>query len=240
MIFNSFSIIALEIMSVQVRLSINGGIYLKDPQDSTLGRKIIKHSILLIDEIGFEAFTFKKLAEQMQSTEASVYRYFENKHAVLIYLVCWYWQWVIYLIKINTLNIDDPKKKLEIIIHSFVAASVENPATDYVDENKLHQVLIAEGKKAYHTKEVVAENKKEFFQDYKELIALVAAVILEIDPSFEYPHSLASSLFEMSNDHIYFAQHLPKLTDIKVVQDKYDEVEEMLNYFVARLLGYEL
>ncbi len=176
----------------------------------------------------------------MQSTEASVYRYFENKHAVLIYLVCWYWQWVIYLIKTNTVNITDPKKKLEIIIHSFVAASVENPSTKYVDENKLHNVLIAEGKKAYRTKEVDKENKKLFFQDYKELIAIVAEVISEIDPSFEYPHSLASSLFEMSNDQIYFAQHLPRLTDVKVAENKYSEVEQMLNYFSAKLLGYKV
>jgi AcrR family transcriptional regulator len=176
----------------------------------------------------------------MQSTEASVYRYFENKHAVLIYLVCWYWQWVIYLIKINTLNIKDPKQKLKIIIHSFVAASVENPSVDYVDENKLHNVLIAEGKKAYHTKAVDKENKKQFFQDYKQLIAIVADVISELDPKFEYPHSLATSLFEMANDHIYFAQHLPRLTDIKVADNKYSEVEQMLNYFAAKLLGYKL
>ena len=108
-------------MSIEIRISLNEGIYLKDPQDSPLGRNIIKHSILLIDDVGFEAFNFKKLAQQMGSTEASVYRYFENKHALLIYLVSWYWEWVAYLIKINTVNIDDPKKKLEIIINSFVS-----------------------------------------------------------------------------------------------------------------------
>ena len=55
-------------------------IYLKDPESSELGQKIIKNSIELIDDIGFEAFTFKKLAESIGTTEAGVYRYFENKH----------------------------------------------------------------------------------------------------------------------------------------------------------------
>ncbi|MEM8909339.1 MAG: TetR family transcriptional regulator, partial [Bacteroidota bacterium] len=67
-------------MAVGIKISLNERLYLRDPQETALGQKIIKHSILLIDEIGFEAFNFKKLAQQMDSTEASVYRYFENKH----------------------------------------------------------------------------------------------------------------------------------------------------------------
>lgn len=223
-------------MSVEIKISLNDGIYLKDPQDSPLGRNILKHSILLIDKIGFEAFNFKKLALEMGSTEASVYRYFENKHALLLYLVAWYWGWVSYLLKINTMNIDNPQKKLEIIIHSFVSASVDNPSTDYIDENKLHSIIIAEGTKAYRTKEVDRENVKGFFKNYKQLITTVADVILDINPKFEYPYALASSLFEMSSDHLYFAKHLPRLTDIKDEENKYSEVEKMLNYFSAKLL----
>ncbi|CAM3430178.1 TetR/AcrR family transcriptional regulator [Aequorivita lipolytica] len=223
-------------MAIEIKISLNEGIYLRDPQDSALGRNIIKHSILLIEDIGFESFNFKKLAQEMKSTEASIYRYFENKHLLLIYLVSWYWEWVAYLIKINTLNIDDPKRKLEIIINSFVSASADNPTTDYVDESKLHSVIISEGLKVYHTKEVDEENGKGFFKNYKELITMVAGVITEINPSFEYPYALASNLFEMSNDHIYFAKHLPRLTDIKVGENKYSEVEKMLNYFATNLL----
>jgi len=227
-------------MAIAIRLSLNEGFYLKDPQNSTLGKNIIKHGILLIDHVGFEAFNFKKLATEIGCTEASVYRYFTNKHFLLTYLVSWYWEWVSYLIKINTINIDDPKRKLKIIINSFVSASVDNPSIDYVDENKLHSVVIAEGTKAYRTKEVDEENGKGFFKNYKELITIVANVILEINPTFKYPNSLATSLFEMSNDHIYFAKHLPKLTDIKISEDKYSEVEKMLNYFTSKLLGFDL
>ena len=226
-------------MSIGLKISLNEGIYLRDPQDSPLGRNIIKHSILLIEDIGFETFNFKKLAQEIGSTEASVYRYFENKHSLLIYLVSWYWEWVAYLIKINTMNIRDPRKKLGIIINSFVSASLDNPSTEYIDENKLHSVVIAEATKAYRTKEVDEENGKGFFKNYKQLITIVAEVILEINPQFKYPFALASTLFEISNDQLYFAKHLPKLTDIKEEDNKYVEVEKMLNYFAANLLGYK-
>ena len=80
-------------MAIRIQMQLNEKLYLRDPQDTKLGRKIIRHSILLIDEIGFEQFNFKKLAERIESTEASVYRYFENKHLLLVYLLCWYWEW---------------------------------------------------------------------------------------------------------------------------------------------------
>ena len=223
-------------MSIEIKISLNNGLYLKEPQDSKLGRNIIKHSILMIDKFGFESFTFKKLAEEIKSTEASIYRYFENKHLLLLFLVNWYWEWVSYLIGINTINVENPKKKLKIIIHSFVYASKENPGIDYVNESKLHGIVISEGNKAYHTKEVDNENSKGFFKSYKDLAESVSIVIIEINPTFKYPFSLATNLFEMSNNHIFFAKHLPRLTDISVEKNEVDEVESMLNYFAKKLL----
>lgn len=223
-------------MSIEIKISLNDGLYLKEPQDSKLGRNIIKNSILIIDEFGFESFTFKKLAQKINSTEASIYRYFENKHLLLLFLMNWYWEWVSYLIKINTMNIEDSKKKLQIIIHSIVSASKDNPGVAYVNESKLHSIVISEGMKAYHTKEVDNENSKGFFKSYKDLAKFVSLVISEINPKFKYPFALATNLFEMSNNHIYFAKHLPKLTEISIENDEIHEVEDMLNYFVQKLL----
>ena len=39
-------------MAVNIRVSLNPGLYLKDPQESDLGKRIIKHSILLLEELG--------------------------------------------------------------------------------------------------------------------------------------------------------------------------------------------
>jgi AcrR family transcriptional regulator len=223
-------------MSIEIKISPNEGLYLKEPQDSKLGINIIKYSILMIDEYGFESFTFKKLAKEINSTEASIYRYFENKHLLLLFLVNWYWEWVSYLIEINTRNINDPRNKLRIIIHSFVSASKDNPGIMYVNESKLHNIVISEGMKAYHTKEVDKENSKGFFKSYKDLARSVSDVISEINPNFKYPFTLATNLFEMSNNQIFFAKHLPRLTDISGDTGEVNELEEMLNYFVEKLL----
>ena len=77
-----------------IQIQLNDNLYLRDPQETELGRNIVNNSIELIDEIGFEKFTFKKLATKIESTEASIYRYFENKHRLLIYLIAWYWNWI--------------------------------------------------------------------------------------------------------------------------------------------------
>jgi len=217
-------------------ITIPEGLSLKDPLQSKLGRSIITHSIILLDEIGFEAFTFKKLAVKMGSNETSLYRYFENKHFMLLYLVVWYWNWVSYLIDYNTMNIDDPNRKLDVIVDNFVDASKENPSVDFVNEKILHRIIIAESAKAYHTKNIDEENKQGFYKSYKALTQKVAEVILEINPKFPYPHSFASTLFEMANNQIYFAEHMPKLTDIKVRKENYTEVNKLLKFYIRKML----
>ena len=96
-----------------LKITINDKLYVKDPETSELGRNILKNSIILIDEIGFEAFTFKKLGEKIQSNESSIYRYFENKHKLLVYLTSWYWSWIEYRLAFATTNVSNPIEKLE-------------------------------------------------------------------------------------------------------------------------------
>ena len=223
-------------MFILTDMSIPKGLSLRDPLQSKLGKSIITNSIILIDEIGFESFTFKKLALKMQSNETSLYRYFENKHFILLYLVVWYWNWVSYLIDYNTKNITDSNKKLNIIIDNFVDATKENPSIDFVNEKLLHRIIIAESAKAYHTKNIDEENKQGFYKSYKSLIQKVADVILDINPEFPYPHSLANNLFEMANNEIFFAEHLPRLTDMKVSNKNYEQVNKLLKYYKSKML----
>jgi AcrR family transcriptional regulator len=79
-----------------IKLQVNEVVFNKDPDSSELGKKIIKGSIEMIFEIGFEEFTFKKLGIKIKSTEASIYRYFDNKYSLLHYLTIWYWRWMEY------------------------------------------------------------------------------------------------------------------------------------------------
>ena len=89
-----------------LNIAISPELYLKNPESSELGKKIVSQSIMLIDELGFEGFTFKKLSKQISSTESTVYSYFENKHMLMLYLTCWYWSWVEYklVLELTTLN----------------------------------------------------------------------------------------------------------------------------------------
>lgn len=224
-------------MPVLIQMDLNDKLYLRDPQQTKLGKRIIQFSIVLIDEIGFESFTFKKLAERIDSTEASVYRYFENKHKLLVYLVSWYWEWVKFQIDFNTMNMTDPKRRLEKILHVIVESSKENPIIEHIDEQILHRIVIAEGTKAYHTKDVDDENQKGFFLTYKSLCKKIAGVIIEINPKFSYPRALATTLLEMANQNIYFAEHLPALTDITVNDQRdLDEVFNLLRDFSFGLI----
>jgi AcrR family transcriptional regulator len=223
-------------MSIEIKITLSSGLYLRNPQESNLGKKIIEQSINMIFTYGFESFNFKKLANEINSTEASLYRYFQNKHMLLLYLVNWYWEWVMYLITINTMNITVAEQKLQIIIHSIVSASKSNCLVDYVDENKLQSIIISEGTKTYHTIGVDKENAEGFFKSYKNLVTMISKVITEVNPEFKYPNALASNLFEMSNSHIFFAQHLPKLTNVTSKVNVEGEIEVMMNYFVKKLV----
>lgn len=226
-------------MAITIQMKLNERLYLRDPQATKLGRKIIQYSIILIDEIGFEDFTFKKLAQRIGSTEASVYRYFENKHVLLVYLLCWYWEWMKFRIDFNTMNIEDPRQKLRIALSVIVDTTRRNTSIDFVDEDILHRIVVAESTKGYHTKQVDEENKQGFFLTYKSLSKKIAGFITEINPGFKYPHALASTLLEMANNHIYFALHLPSLTDIDIKDGDLSQVEQLLIDFSFSLLGVE-
>lgn len=73
-----------------LRTDLNEHLSLRDPQATALGRRLLTESGGLLDEIGFEALTFNKLTLALSSKEASLYRYFENKHRLLTNLVNWH------------------------------------------------------------------------------------------------------------------------------------------------------
>ena len=51
-------LIMINLLS-NLKIQVPDKIYIKDPESSDLGKRIIQHSILLIEEIGFDSFTFK-------------------------------------------------------------------------------------------------------------------------------------------------------------------------------------
>ena len=229
-------------MAVAIKMKLNEKLFLRDPQETKLGRKIIQYSILMIDEKGFEDFTFKKLADRIESTEASVYRYFENKHRLLLFLLSWYWEWIKYSIDLKIMNIEDPKRKLRIALETLVDTSHhDNPETEHINEAILHRIVIAESAKGYYTKQVDEENQQGLFLTYKALCQTFHTIMLEINPSFPYPRALASTILEMAKSHVYFSEHLPSLTDINFKQGNSEaQVKKLLIDFAFGLLGSTL
>lgn len=206
-----------------ISIQVNKNIFLKNPESTELGKKILSGSIEMIADIGFEAFTFRKLAKGIGSTEASIYRYFESKHKLLLYLTYWYWAWLEYRIVFSMANIDSPKDRLQRAITLLVEEVKEDNNFTHINEIKLHHVVIADSSKAYLTKSVDEENKVGIFGAYKQLVERVSQVILEINPSYKYPHMLVSTVIEGSHHERYFAEHLPKLTDVVQGEDSITE-----------------
>lgn len=223
-------------MAIQVRILPSPELYLRDPQDTELGRRMLEASIALIDELGLESFTFKKLAKELKSAEASVYRYFSNKHQLLLYLVNWYWDWVHHLVNMAVVSNNTPEKRLRAAVGALTKPFLANPGVPYIDERVLHRLVISEGSKAYHTKAVDRENRKGVFQGYQSLTTDLARLILDIKPDFPYPRALATNLFETAHNHPYFAEHLPRLTDLDHCPDFSQSLDNMLWFWVQRLL----
>ncbi|MEJ7626208.1 MAG: TetR/AcrR family transcriptional regulator [Ferruginibacter sp.] len=207
-------------MEIQLQIKMNEKLFLRNPEQSELGKKIIRHSIQLIHKNGFESFTFKKLAEDIGTTEAGVYRYFENKHRLLIYIAAWYWSWLEYRVTISTSNIKDPAVKLKKVIKLLATVVEDDVKTSYVNENILHQIIIAEGTKAYLTKHISEDNKDKLFKPYKDLCAKIGEIILDCNSRYKYPKSLASTIIEMAHFQNFFMYNLPSLTDFGKDKDE--------------------
>lgn len=225
-------------MGVAIAVQINEKLYLRDPQSSALGRNIIQHSITLIDEIGFEAFTFKKLAESIPSTEASVYRYFENKHMLLVYLLNWYWEWVGYNMDINTNNVYDAEERLQKAIQTIMDSGIENPLVDFVNEEVLCRIVIKEANKAHHTIEVDAENEEGFFLSYKALVSKLSNIMLGVNPAYPYPRTLATTIIETAHNQQFYYKHLPRLTDVESPKNGDVKIEKILSHMATTLLRH--
>ncbi len=207
-------------MEVQLQIKMNEKLFIRNPEQTELGRKIVQHGIQLIHEIGFESFTFKKLAEDIGTTEAGIYRYFENKHRLLIYITAWYWGWLQYRVLFTTNNIKDPAVKLRKVIHLLATTVEDDDSTLHINEDLLHQILRAEGSKAYLTKHVTEDNKEQLFKPYKDLCAVIADIILECKPKYKFPRSLASTIIEMAHFQNFFMNNLPSLTDFGKTKDE--------------------
>lgn len=210
----------LNCMELDIRIKMNEKLFLRNPEESVLGKKIVKNGLVLINKLGFEEFTFKKLSIEISTTEASIYRYFENKHRLLVYLINWYWSYIEYKVIFYTNNMSNPEIKLKTIIKLLV----EDPGdkglnSDFISEQEAYQLIMWEGSKSYLTRNVSKDNKDRLFKPYKDLCERISCTIKEYNPKYKFPHSMASTILEMAHSQKFFMQNLPALTDFSKEQD---------------------
>ena len=195
------------------RIEVNSSLFIKNPTSSKLGESIVKEGLSLLENIGYEDFTFKKLAISIQTTESTLYRYFENKHQFLMYLFNYYWTWMEVNFTMAITNISDPKEQLKRIIGVLVTQAPQKIGSLLLDEFLLKQVITNESSKTFLNKKVDEENKAGYYLTFKRNVCLISEVLLKMNPNYLYPNALAATLIEASFHQRYFGLHLPRLTN---------------------------
>lgn len=219
----------------QLTFKLNEKLYVRDPQSTELGQRIVSKGIEMIDGLGFEQFTFKKLAAQVNSTEPSIYRYFENKHRLLHYLTAWYWSWMDYRLDMATSSLQSPEDKLRAAIRVITEEKRVDPSFQHVNEEALHRIVVNELEKTYLTKWVDDDNQAGLFGGFKTLTKKITGFIKEVAPLYPFPNSLVSTILLAANEQLFFLEHLPTLSNLdkrKSVAERHAHLQQFIESLV--------
>lgn len=218
-------------MPVQLlTIKVSKGLYLRDPQESELGRRIIGEGVKLLDKLGFEGFTFKKLGTRIGSPEASIYRYFKNKRQFLQYITALYWGWIKFRIDMILRFHKGRKERIEALLSVLTEIGTDDPATPFVDEKLLCRVVMSQSKKVFPINK--AEQEGGCTKEYRVLLRSIGDIILSINPKFKFPLALSSTLLSAAHEQIQYSTHFTSLTELKGRNSK-----KMLREFLKVLLA---
>lgn len=218
-----------------LNIKVSDKLFLKNPDETELGQRIVSKSILLMDELGYEDFTFKKVGHALASTEASVYRYFQNKHQLLAYMINWYWGWLEVRWAQEFMLLNSPEEKIKRAIALLVLPMEQDERIPYIDEHVLQRVVVSEYPKIYLTKAVDDENKEGYFLGYKGICETMSQLAVQLNPDFKYPHSLFATVIEAAQSQQFFMEHLPRLTDARAERS---EIIDFLTEMTLKTIGY--
>lgn len=217
--------------STKYSFTLSSDLYLKDPHSSEVGKQILSVGAKLILEMGLESFTAKKLAIAASTTEATVYKYFPNKHRLLQYYFQLYWTWLEQQIKVFTAIELDPEERLRKAVR--VVGQIPKVAADpgLVSKEDLRLLVITEGSKAYHHVQVDEDNAKKLFAPFKSVVSVLAEMILTLNPEHPFPYALGTTVVEMAHNLEFYREHLPSLTDFPD-----DKQNQKLTEFLIQIL----
>jgi AcrR family transcriptional regulator len=203
----------MELLEPALNAQFNPKLFKKDPGSSELGNRISQEGLLLFAEMGFDRFTFKKLAERLHTTESSLYRYFDNKHRFLIYLIAHHWLWLEFHIKLQLAETQDEESRLSKALELLCFPEQLPWPFEYLNRNSLEKILVEASLRAYYSDDVDLENKDGLFADYKRLNQLIVQLVSQCAPAYPYPKALVSTVIETIYTQQFYGLHLPSLTD---------------------------
>ncbi|GAB1857113.1 TetR/AcrR family transcriptional regulator [Flavobacteriaceae bacterium MHTCC 0001] len=212
LLYLRLNLLIMDSLLSNLKIAVPEKIYVKDPESSDLGKRIVEYSIILINDIGFDSFTFKKLGILIGSNESSIYRYFESKHKLLLYLSSWYWAWIEYQLVIETHNLpslDKLNKAIEVVTRTRKVDS----NFSHINEVLLNRIMVNENSKSFLTKEVDLENKEGYFVVYKRIVRRLSEMVKAIKPNYKFPSSLASTILDGSLHQYFLKDHFTSITD---------------------------
>ncbi|MBL7946980.1 MAG: TetR/AcrR family transcriptional regulator [Flavobacteriales bacterium] len=195
------------------------GLALRDVNSPT-GSRILREGIHLMDELGLEAFTFKKLAERIGSTEVTVYNYFANKQRLLQYYYQVYWLWLAVHCEQEGRLLKDPYERLCGDIRALCGIWSTDHRAGQFDPQLLRKLVVNEGAKSFLHKNVDSDNELKLFKPYKDLCAHIAAEVKACAPRLRTARSFATTLVEMSHSLEFAMEHLPALTELSAKHDR--------------------
>ncbi len=226
-------ILLMDNLLSNIKINVSDCLYVKDPESSKLGQRILTNSIELIDQLGFEEFNFKKLGSKINSNESSIYRYFENKYKLLQYLSALHWGILEYRIVMETTAIAKADQKLYRAVEIITTNSPSISAQPHINLFALRNIVIAEFTKSYHHKQVDEDNNHGNFSIYKRLVLRLAEMIKAVDEDFKFPKSLASTILDGALHQFFISAHFQSISDTASDTEVYNFFTQM----ISRLLN---
>ena len=206
-------------MPAQIHISVSEKLCRRDPLQTQLGRRLLYESVKLIHEMGMEVFTFRKLAQAISSTEASIYRYFLSKQQLLNYLFAWYWGWLEYRLSSRTANISDPRLRLKAAIGVLAELVEDDPNIPHVNEALLHKIVVTESDRSLLTRNMRSGRGETTLEAYESLCRTLSCMIRKVNPRFAYPQALTVTLLAVTHRQRFYAEYFPDITEVRMGRD---------------------
>lgn len=188
----------MEELLKSIHLRVNEKIYLSDPTSSDLGKRILKHGSKIICQEGLDSFNFKKLSKEISSTEAAIYRYFENKNKLLLFYFSWYWKWIEYNMVFRTQNLATPEERMQVVLEILTNPPQVKNYFEYIDGAHVFELMGKDGIRVLLSAPQT-DDEKDMVRSFRSVCERFAQVIEGCDKGYKYPVQLAATILITSH-----------------------------------------